>query len=66
MEKGYKMNNVHDESGDTNLEADLHDVLELSIDLLGGPCQPLAILSHLETGDGDTAAVGCLCGRVFL
>jgi hypothetical protein len=38
-----------------------HDVLELSVDLLAGPCQPLRVLGHLKSGDSDTTAVGGLC-----
>lgn len=45
------------------LEAFSHDVLELRVDFLGSPGETLAVLGHLETGDGDTTAVGSLCGR---
>ncbi len=37
-----------------------HDVLELSVDFSGSPCQTLAVLGHLKTGHGNTAAVGRL------
>lgn len=41
-------------------EALSHDPLELGVDLLGRPRQTLAVLSHLETRNGDTSAVGSL------
>jgi len=45
-------------------EAVLHDVLELLVDLLGGPGNALAVLRHLETGNSDTTGVGGLAGSV--
>lgn len=45
---------------ETVLEAVLHDVLELLVDLLAGPLDALRILGHFETGDGDTTGVGSL------
>jgi len=41
-------------------EAALHDASQLLVDLLGGPADTLGVLGHLETGDGDTTAVGSL------
>lgn len=41
-------------------EGALHDLLELAVNLLLGPGETLAVLGHLETGDGDTTAVGGL------
>jgi hypothetical protein len=46
------------------VESSLHDALELGIDLLCGPAQALAVLGHLETGNGDTTGVGSLAGSV--
>ena len=46
---------------EADLVACLHDVLELAVDLLGRPLETLAVLGHLETRDGDTTDVGCLC-----
>jgi hypothetical protein len=42
------------------IEAVLHDALELVVDLLAGPLDAGGVLSHLETGNGDTTGVGCL------
>ena len=42
----------------------LHDALELIIDLLHRPLEASRVLSHLETGDGNTTTVGGLSGRV--
>lgn len=41
-------------------EAVDHDVLQLLVDLLGGPGLSLGVLGHLQAGDGDTTAVGGL------
>ena len=49
---------------ETVLESVLHDVLETAINLLRGPGQTLRVLSHLETGNGDTTGVGCLSWSV--
>lgn len=46
------------------VEAVLHDVLELLVDLLGSPGDALAVLRHLETGDGNTTGIGGLAGSV--
>lgn len=46
------------------LEAVLHDLLELLVDLLGGPLQALRVLGHLKTGNGDTTSVGGLTRSV--
>lgn len=46
------------------LEDILHDVLELVVDLLGGPADALGVLGHLETGNSDTTSVGGLAGCV--
>jgi len=46
------------------LEAVLHDLLELLVDLLAGPLQALRVLCHLETRDCDTTGVGGLSGCV--
>jgi hypothetical protein len=45
-------------------EAALHDSGELIVDSLGGPGHTLGVLGHLETGNGDTTAVGGLGGSV--
>jgi len=45
---------------ETLVESVLHDGLELLVDLLGGPGETLAVLRHLETGNGNTTAVGSL------
>lgn len=42
------------------LEDILHDVLELVVDLLGGPADSLGVLGHLESGNSDTTSVGGL------
>lgn len=49
---------------ETVVEAVLHDVLEASVNLLAGPVDTGGVLSHLETGDGDTTGVGGLTGGV--
>lgn len=49
---------------ETVLESILHDALELLVNLLGSPVEALRVLSHLETGDGDTTSVGSLSGTV--
>ena len=41
----------------------LHDVLELGVDLFGGPRKAHGVLAHLETGNRDAAGVGGLAGR---
>jgi hypothetical protein len=46
------------------LEHALHDALEPAVDLLKGPGEAGGVLRHLETGDGDTAAVARLAGSV--
>jgi hypothetical protein len=46
------------------VEAVLHDVLELLVNLLGGPGDALAVLRHLQTGDSHTTGVGGLTGSV--
>jgi hypothetical protein len=46
------------------VEAVLHDVLELLVDLLGSPGDALAVLRHLEARNGDTTGVGGLAGSV--
>ena len=38
-----------------------HDTVKLRVDFLSRPGETLRVLRHFETGDGDTAAVGCLC-----
>ena len=43
----------------THVIAFSHDPLQLGIDLLRGPRQPLAVLGHLQTGNGHTTTVGC-------
>ena len=40
----------------------LHDVLELGVDLFGGPGKAHGVLAHLETGNRDAARVGGLAG----
>ena len=42
----------------------LHDALEPAVDLLKRPGEPGGVLRHLETRDGDTAAVACLARSV--
>lgn len=42
----------------------LHDPLEPAVDLLERPGEPGRVLRHLETRDGDTAAVARLTGSV--
>lgn len=42
----------------------LHDTLELVVDLLHGPLETSRVLSHLETRDGNTTAVGGLSGSI--
>lgn len=49
---------------EANLEAALHDALELLIDLFGSPLQASRVLGHFETRDSDTTAVGSLSGGV--
>lgn len=51
-------------SVETALKGVLHDLLEAVVDLLAGPGDALAVLSHLETRDGDTTSVGSLSGGV--
>lgn len=51
-------------SAQADAEALSHNVLELSVDLLCGPGEALAILRHLETGNSDTTAVGRFPGGV--
>lgn len=46
------------------VEAVLHDLLELLVNLLRGPGQTLRVLGHLKTGDRDTTGVGGLSGSV--
>ena len=41
----------------------LHDVLELGVDLFGGPGKAHGVLAHFETGNRNTAGVGGLAGR---
>jgi hypothetical protein len=48
----------------SSLEHTLHDTLELIVNLLHGPLQTSRVLSHLETRDGHTTAVGGLAGCV--
>ncbi len=45
---------------EADLVARLHDALELGVHLFGRPLETLAVLGHLETGDCDSADVGCL------
>lgn len=42
----------------------LHDALEPTVDLLEGPGEAGRVLRHLETRDGDTAAVARLAGSI--
>ena len=51
-------------SGETVVEAVLHDALEAAVDLLAGPGDTGRVLGHLETGDSDTTSVGGLTGGV--
>ena len=51
-------------SVETVEESVLHDVLETLINLRLGPVEALAVLGHLETGNGDTTAVGGLARGV--
>lgn len=46
------------------LTASDHDVLELGVNLLGGPLEAGRVLGHLETGYSDTTGVGSLSGGV--
>ncbi len=46
------------------LENALHDALEPAVDFLKRPGEPGGVLRHLETRDGDTAAVACLARSV--
>jgi len=50
--------------GEAVLEAVLHDILKLAVDLFGCPGDALAVLRHLKTGDCDAASVGCLTRSV--
>jgi hypothetical protein len=49
---------------ETSIEGILHDALETVVDLLLGPLDALAVLSHLKTRNGDTTTVGSLSGSV--
>ena len=49
---------------ETVLEAGLHDTLKAAVNLLGSPADAGGVLSHLQTGDGDTTGVGGLTGGV--
>lgn len=45
----------------TYLEAVGHDSLQLRVDFLWRPCEALAVLGHLQTGNGDATTVRGLC-----
>ncbi|KAH3663997.1 hypothetical protein OGAPHI_004711 [Ogataea philodendri] len=48
----------------TGVEAVDHDVLELLVDLLGGPLDSLGVLGHLQARNGNTTTVGSLTWSV--
>jgi hypothetical protein len=49
---------------ETVVEAVLHNFLKTGVDLLAGPVDTGGVLSHLETGNGNTTGVGGLTGGV--
>lgn len=51
-------------SAESVLEAVLHNALEAVVHLFGGPAHAGGVLSHLQTGDGDTTSVGSLAWGV--
>lgn len=51
-------------SAAAGLEAFLHDILELLVDLFGGPGEPLGVLGHFQPTDCYTTGVGGLAGSI--